>query len=87
MGSKRFASAGVVPAGKPWSAAGDNSLAQVEERQGWRQVEPDPGTDDSQVIPDFYLIVWGIELGAPLRAGKMPEHFYPLHQVQPGARR
>jgi hypothetical protein len=57
----------------------NNSLWRVMDREVWRRVEHDPKTDESRVVPTFYLSFWRIETGVPPGVGQMLGYLYTLN--------
>jgi hypothetical protein len=51
----------------------------MEKREVWQNIEPDPQTGESRMVPAIYLAYWKIQDGVPPGVGKMMGYLYTLY--------
>ena len=54
------------------------TLWRIMEREVWQQVQDDPLTRESQIVPCFFVSFWRIEKGVPPGVGQMLGQLYTL---------
>ena len=51
----------------------------IEKREVWQNVEPDPKSGESRMVPAIYLSFWRIRDDMPPGVGKMLGYLYTLY--------
>jgi hypothetical protein len=51
----------------------------VEKREIWQNIEPDPKTNESRMVPAIYLNYWKVEQGTQPGVGKTMGFAYTLY--------
>jgi solute carrier family 9B (sodium/hydrogen exchanger), member 1/2 len=51
----------------------------MEKKEIWRNIDPDPKSGESRMVPGIYLLYWKIEEGVSPGVGKMMGFEYTLY--------
>lgn len=51
----------------------------MEKKEVWQNVDPDPVTGESRMVPAIYLLYWRVEEGTMPGVGKMMGFLYTLY--------
>ena len=51
----------------------------MEKREVWQNIEPDPKSGETRMVPAIYLAYWRIQEGVPPGVGKMMGYLYTLY--------
>jgi hypothetical protein len=51
----------------------------LEKKEIWRNIEPDPKTGESRMVPGIYLLYWKVQVGTPPGVGKLMGFEYTLY--------
>ena len=51
----------------------------MEKREVWQNINPDPETGESRMVPAIYLAYWKITEDSPPGVGKMLGYLYTLY--------
>jgi len=51
----------------------------LEKREVWQNIDPDPQTGETRMVPAIYLAYWRIVEGASPGVGKMMGYLYTLY--------
>jgi hypothetical protein len=51
----------------------------MEKREVWQNINPDPETGESRMVPAIYLAYWKVTEDAPPGVGKMLGYLYTLY--------
>ncbi len=51
----------------------------MEKKEVWQNIEPDPKTNETRMIPAIYLSYWKVQEGAMPGVGKMMGFLYTLY--------
>jgi hypothetical protein len=74
-----FREKGIPPVGGTVRCRQTGTLWRIMEREVWQQVKEDPLTQESQIVPCFFVSFWRIEKGVPPGVGQMVGQLYTLH--------
>jgi hypothetical protein len=51
----------------------------LEKKEIWRNIDPDPQTNEPRMVPAIYLLFWRVQDGVPPGVGKMMGFEYTLY--------
>ena len=51
----------------------------MEKRELWQNIDPNPSSDESRMVPAIYLVYWRQKEGVPPGVGKMLGYVYTLY--------